>query len=113
MVTVELRYECITCRFLIDECWITNLFRGYIVNFVKHVRSMSPDIMLVDEELYAVQAWKKLLSIGVERPESSVISIAHHRVQALNSADYVLRLPVGSTSMCAAAGHCSSCAEQL
>ncbi|GFY05144.1 hypothetical protein TNCV_3270161 [Trichonephila clavipes] len=59
MVTSELRYEYIMCSFLIDECRITESFSGYIVNFVKHVRSTSPYMMLVDEELYAVQAWKK------------------------------------------------------
>ncbi|GFT06523.1 hypothetical protein TNCV_3356441 [Trichonephila clavipes] len=59
MVTAELRYEGITCSFLIDECRIIEFFSGYIVNFVKHVRSESPDKTLVEEELYAVQAWKK------------------------------------------------------
>ncbi|GFX35993.1 hypothetical protein TNCV_4215151 [Trichonephila clavipes] len=29
---------------------------SYIVNSVKHVRSMSPDVMLVGEELHAVQS---------------------------------------------------------
>ncbi|GFW18692.1 hypothetical protein TNCV_1369461 [Trichonephila clavipes] len=43
MVTAELCYECIT-----RSCYITN--------FVKHVRSTSPDMMLVDEELYVVQS---------------------------------------------------------
>ncbi|GFU98892.1 hypothetical protein TNCV_3381381 [Trichonephila clavipes] len=59
MVVAELRYECITCSFLIDEDRITEFFSGYITNFVKHVRSTSPDMMLVDEVLYAVQVWKK------------------------------------------------------
>ncbi|GFS64451.1 hypothetical protein TNCV_3956101 [Trichonephila clavipes] len=58
-VTTELRYEYITRCYLIDECRITELFSGNIVNFVKHVRSTSPDIMLVDEKLYAIKAWKK------------------------------------------------------
>ncbi|GFU47223.1 hypothetical protein TNCV_3000301 [Trichonephila clavipes] len=31
----------------------------YIVNFVKQVRSTSPDMMLIDEEMYTVQARKK------------------------------------------------------
>ncbi|GFU34258.1 hypothetical protein TNCV_4976201 [Trichonephila clavipes] len=35
MVTAELRYECITRSFLIDECRITEF--GYIVNIVKDV----------------------------------------------------------------------------
>ncbi len=59
MVTAELRYECITRSLLIDECRITEFFSGYIVNLVKQFRSTSPDMKLVDEELYAVQAWKK------------------------------------------------------
>ncbi|GFT55734.1 hypothetical protein TNCV_4313631 [Trichonephila clavipes] len=59
MVTPELRYECITCCFLIDEYQITELFSGYIVNFVKHVRFTSPDMMLYQTALYAVHAWKK------------------------------------------------------
>ncbi|GFV42042.1 hypothetical protein TNCV_1569091 [Trichonephila clavipes] len=43
-----------------DECRITEFFGGDIVNFVTiHVRSTSPDMMLVYEELYPVQAWKK------------------------------------------------------
>ncbi|GFV12984.1 hypothetical protein TNCV_3175191 [Trichonephila clavipes] len=59
MVTTELRYECITLSFLIDEYLITELFSGYIVNFVKQVRLTSPDMMLVNEELYAVQGWNE------------------------------------------------------
>ncbi|GFX18010.1 hypothetical protein TNCV_1576891 [Trichonephila clavipes] len=59
MITVELRYECITRSFLIDECRNTEIFSGYIVNLVKHVRSTSPTTMLFDEELYAVHVWKK------------------------------------------------------
>ncbi|GFS84565.1 hypothetical protein TNCV_4607181 [Trichonephila clavipes] len=51
MVTVELQCECITHSFLIEECWITEFFSGYIVNSVKHVRSASPDVILVDEAL--------------------------------------------------------------
>ncbi|GFV64879.1 hypothetical protein TNCV_3847441 [Trichonephila clavipes] len=58
-VRPELRYECITRSFLINECRITKCFSGYIVNFVKHVCSTSSDMMLVDEELYEVQSWKK------------------------------------------------------
>ncbi|GFT75890.1 hypothetical protein TNCV_851711 [Trichonephila clavipes] len=48
--------ECIACSFQIDECQITEFFSGYIVNFVKHVRLTSPDMMLDNEELYAVQS---------------------------------------------------------
>ncbi|GFY14690.1 hypothetical protein TNCV_647341 [Trichonephila clavipes] len=50
-VTAELLYECIMRIFLLDECRITECFSGYIVNFVKHVPSTSPDMMLVGEEL--------------------------------------------------------------
>ncbi|GFY12736.1 hypothetical protein TNCV_2449271 [Trichonephila clavipes] len=59
MVMAELRDECKTLSFLIDECRITECFSGYIVNFLMHVRTRSPYITLVDEELYPVQAWKK------------------------------------------------------
>ena len=31
------------CSFVIDECWITEVFSGYIVNLVKHARSTSPE----------------------------------------------------------------------
>ncbi|GFV39081.1 hypothetical protein TNCV_4339691 [Trichonephila clavipes] len=41
-------------QFLIDECRITEFFNGYIVNFMKQVRSTSPGMMLI-----TVQAWKK------------------------------------------------------
>ncbi|GFV86489.1 hypothetical protein TNCV_2156821 [Trichonephila clavipes] len=56
MVTAEMRYECITRSFLIDECRFTEFFSGYIVN-VKHVRSTSPDMMLVDQERYRSLSW--------------------------------------------------------
>ncbi len=59
MVTAELHYECITRRFLIDEYRITEFFSGYIVNLVKQACFTSPDMKLVDEELCAVQTWKK------------------------------------------------------
>ncbi|GFV55891.1 hypothetical protein TNCV_2834631 [Trichonephila clavipes] len=72
------------------------------------------------------------LNVVADRPESSTIAVAHHvsvshetvcrvlnqnrlhlfhfkRVQALNLADYLLRLPVGGTSMSAPAGLHSSC----
>ncbi|GFX20213.1 hypothetical protein TNCV_1437731 [Trichonephila clavipes] len=84
--TAELRYDCITLSFLIDKCRITEFFSGCIVNVMKRVRSTSPDMIMVNEELYAVQA-----------------------LQALNPADYLLRLPMGGTAMCVAAGLHSSC----
>ncbi|GFW08324.1 hypothetical protein TNCV_1656381 [Trichonephila clavipes] len=59
MVTVELHYECITRSFRINECLITDLFSGDIVNFVKCPHPTSPDMRLVNEELYAVQPVKK------------------------------------------------------
>ncbi|GFV27107.1 hypothetical protein TNCV_4853441 [Trichonephila clavipes] len=43
-------------RFLIDECRITELFSFYLVNFVKHLHSKLPDMMLIDEELHPVKA---------------------------------------------------------
>ncbi|GFW40237.1 hypothetical protein TNCV_1696451 [Trichonephila clavipes] len=60
VVIVQLRCERIMRSFLIDECRITEFFSSYIFNFVKHFRSSSPDMMLIDEELYVVQAWKKV-----------------------------------------------------
>ncbi|GFU95329.1 hypothetical protein TNCV_4309281 [Trichonephila clavipes] len=42
-----LPYECITCSFLKYECLLKEV--SYL-NFVKRVRSMSSDMMLVDEE---------------------------------------------------------------
>ncbi|GFX60314.1 hypothetical protein TNCV_4740701 [Trichonephila clavipes] len=58
-LTAQLRYECFMHSFLINEYLITQFFSGFIVNFVKHVRSTSPDMMLVNEELCAVQALKE------------------------------------------------------
>ncbi|GFV97668.1 hypothetical protein TNCV_2041751 [Trichonephila clavipes] len=56
MVTAQLRYECMPRSFLIDECWIIEFFSCYIT-FMKYVRSTKSDMILVDEELYIVQAW--------------------------------------------------------
>ncbi|GFX80153.1 hypothetical protein TNCV_2107981 [Trichonephila clavipes] len=42
-----------------DECQIKEFFSGHIVNFVKHVRSTTSDMMLADKHLYAVEARKK------------------------------------------------------
>ncbi|GFX26725.1 hypothetical protein TNCV_1838981 [Trichonephila clavipes] len=62
MVTAERaqRYEYITHNFLIDKWQITEFFSGYIVILMKQLQLvdqlMSPDMMLVDEELYAFQA---------------------------------------------------------
>ncbi|GFV94855.1 hypothetical protein TNCV_1028531 [Trichonephila clavipes] len=49
-VFAGLRIECITLGCLIDEYRITEFFSGYFANFVKHVRSTSPDIMQNVEE---------------------------------------------------------------
>ncbi|GFY26183.1 hypothetical protein TNCV_354991 [Trichonephila clavipes] len=77
---------------------------------------------------------ESILNVVTDRPESSTRAVAHHvsvsyqtvcrmlnknrlhlfhfqRVQALNPADYLLRLPVGGKAMCAAAGLHSSCAK--
>ncbi|GFW96638.1 hypothetical protein TNCV_2846951 [Trichonephila clavipes] len=35
-------------------------------------------MMLVDEKLYAIQAWKKSLNTMFDRPESSTRAVAHH-----------------------------------
>ncbi|GFU56923.1 hypothetical protein TNCV_2438001 [Trichonephila clavipes] len=66
--------------------------------------------MLVDDDLYTVQAWKKASWMMADRPESSTRAVAHH---ALNPADYLLRLSVIGTAMCAVVEVHSSCAEQL
>ncbi|GFW97878.1 hypothetical protein TNCV_1426411 [Trichonephila clavipes] len=42
-------------QFLINECRITEFFSSYN-NFVKHVPRTSSDMMLVNKELYVVQA---------------------------------------------------------
>ncbi|GFX81626.1 hypothetical protein TNCV_4644661 [Trichonephila clavipes] len=59
MVEAELRYNYIMRSFLIDDGRITEFCSRYNINFVEHVRSTSPEIALVDEELSADQAWKK------------------------------------------------------
>ncbi|GFW43042.1 hypothetical protein TNCV_1474381 [Trichonephila clavipes] len=78
MVTEELRYECITSNFLIDECRITEFFSGYIINFVKHVSSTSSDMLLVDEELCAVKPQESLFNAVADEPKSSTRAVAHH-----------------------------------
>ncbi|PRD33305.1 UNVERIFIED_CONTAM: hypothetical protein NCL1_17935 [Trichonephila clavipes] len=52
-------------------------------------------MMLFEKDLYSVQAWN---AVAV-RSESSTRVVAHHRVQALNLAGYLLRLSVGGTVM--------------
>ncbi|GFW40822.1 uncharacterized protein TNCV_4368701 [Trichonephila clavipes] len=53
------------------------------------------------------------LNVVADRPESSSRAVAYHVVPDLNTADYLLRLPVGSTKICTAAALRSSSAEQL
>ncbi|GFW95496.1 uncharacterized protein TNCV_1721981 [Trichonephila clavipes] len=92
MVTAELSYKCITLSFLTDECRIREVFSGFVINFVKHVRFTSPDMIPVDEELYAVQAWKKfILNIMFDRPESSTRFVAHHFGLAIHQNDHQAR----------------------
>ena len=111
MVTAELRYECITHRFQIDQCRIKELFSDYICNLVKHIRSTSPDMKLIAEELYNPSLEEIILNIVADRPESSTRAVAHRvdvghqtdcrvlnkshlhashfqQIQALNLADY-------------------------
>ncbi|GFX67085.1 hypothetical protein TNCV_590011 [Trichonephila clavipes] len=45
--------------FQIGECRIIAIFCGHIANVMKNVLSTPPDMMLVDKELNAVQAWEK------------------------------------------------------
>ncbi|GFX22373.1 uncharacterized protein TNCV_1815741 [Trichonephila clavipes] len=56
---------------------------------------------------------ERILNVVADRPESSTRAVAHHRIQALNPADFLLRLSMGGTAMCTAAGLHSSCVEQL
>ncbi|GFX53783.1 hypothetical protein TNCV_1597291 [Trichonephila clavipes] len=61
------------------RCWITEFFIGYNFNFVKHIRSTSPDTMLVEKELYTVpNLGESILNVVVTRPESSTRALAHH-----------------------------------
>ncbi|GFU48902.1 transposable element Tcb2 transposase [Trichonephila clavipes] len=76
MVTAELRYECYV-QFLIDECQIIEFFSGYIVNFVKHVRSMSHDA----DRRRAVRnpsQEENILNFLADIPESSTRVVVHH-----------------------------------
>ncbi|GFV28921.1 hypothetical protein TNCV_3486631 [Trichonephila clavipes] len=67
--TTELRYERITRSILIDEYRITEFFSGYIVNFVKHIRSTLPDMMLVDEELFHAEIVEvEIGGVAIYRP---------------------------------------------
>ena len=59
MVAAELLYGFITLSFLIDECVISEFFSDFIISLVKQFLSTVPDMKLVDEELHAVQVWKK------------------------------------------------------
>ncbi|GFW06212.1 uncharacterized protein TNCV_36871 [Trichonephila clavipes] len=42
---------------------------------------------------------ESILNVVAVRPQSSTRAVAHHRVQALNPVDNLLRLPVGGTAM--------------
>ncbi|GFU58719.1 hypothetical protein TNCV_932631 [Trichonephila clavipes] len=74
----KLRYECITCSFLIDECRVTEFFSSYIVNIVKHLRSTSPDMMLVDRAVRSPSLEESILNVVAVRPESSTRAVAYH-----------------------------------
>ncbi|GFS91934.1 hypothetical protein TNCV_1931101 [Trichonephila clavipes] len=109
MVAAELRSECITCSFVIDELRITKLFRGYIVNFMIHVRSTSPDMML-----YVVQAWKEefrtLYLLESSQVQQLLLITTSFESGRLSSPAELL--PMSGTNMCATSG-ANSCAEQL
>ncbi|GFV91682.1 hypothetical protein TNCV_4762471 [Trichonephila clavipes] len=76
MVAVELRCECITHSFLIDECWIKEFFSGYIVNFVKHVRSGSPDVGR-RRAVHNPSLEVSILNVVADRLESNTRDAAH------------------------------------
>ncbi|GFW62161.1 hypothetical protein TNCV_1685921 [Trichonephila clavipes] len=78
MVMSELRNQCIILNFLIDECRITEFFRGYNVNFVKPFRSTLPDTMLVQVLLRSSSLEESILNVVADRPESTKRSVAHH-----------------------------------
>ena len=91
IVTAELLYECITCIFLIDKCWITEFFRCYIVNSVKQVHSIPPDLdyflwgylkNLVAHKSEAVASMREMLRI-LERVHQSL----HLRCQTCITTD--------------------------
>ncbi|GFY13523.1 hypothetical protein TNCV_4958931 [Trichonephila clavipes] len=104
MVMAELRYECITRSFLIDECRITEYVRDYIVNFVEQVHYTSPDMMLGQQ--------RAVRNSSLE--ESILCLIDPSQVQELITKLFSSPelLPVGGATMCAAAS-ASSWAEQL
>ncbi|GFX74492.1 hypothetical protein TNCV_3213791 [Trichonephila clavipes] len=108
-------------------------FNGYIVNFVKHGRSTSTGRRRAVRSLCLEE---NILKFAADRSESSTRAVDHHlseshrticgvlkqnrlllfhfqRVQALIPVDYLLRLSVGDTGICVAAGLHSSCTEQL
>ncbi|GFX27058.1 hypothetical protein TNCV_439641 [Trichonephila clavipes] len=69
-----------TRSFLIHECRTTEFFSGYIVNFGKRVRSTSPGMMLMDEELAVLcpSLEEILLNVLADRPESRTKAVAHY-----------------------------------
>ncbi|GFW80099.1 hypothetical protein TNCV_460081 [Trichonephila clavipes] len=96
----------------------------------------SPDMLLVNEELHATQAWKKaILNVLPDKPESSTRGVAQHASVSHQTIYRVLKkiaytssifsdtifesgrlsslpelLPVGGTAMCAVVRFHSSCA---
>ncbi|GFW88691.1 hypothetical protein TNCV_2833521 [Trichonephila clavipes] len=68
---------------------------------------------LVDEDLYAVQARKKVTLWLIDPNQVQDMLLITKRVQALNLLDYLLRLPMGGAAMCDVAELHSSYAEQL
>ncbi|GFY17566.1 hypothetical protein TNCV_3519211 [Trichonephila clavipes] len=76
MVAVELRNEYIVRNFLINECRITEFFTGYIVNFVKHVRSRYDASRRKVVSSPCLES--SILKVVADRPESSTRAVAHH-----------------------------------
>ncbi|GFV16518.1 hypothetical protein TNCV_4785801 [Trichonephila clavipes] len=80
MVTAELRYDCIRRSFLINEGQIPEFSSGYIVNFVKHIRSSSLDMMLVNKELSFVNPTPLAHAYNQRdvQPRGNISAVAHH-----------------------------------
>ncbi|GFU56797.1 hypothetical protein TNCV_4041991 [Trichonephila clavipes] len=78
LVTTELFYECITCSFLINECWITEIFNGYIVHFVNTFVSLHHYDACRRRPIRSPTPEENFLNIVGDRLESRTRAVAHH-----------------------------------